>query len=232
MSRRKSLVLLSGGMDSAVLLAASKHEGHEVYALGINYGQRHWREQMMARKLGYHYDIPFEHISLPVDVLSSPTSSQTNPHVAVPTGHYAADNMKTTVVPNRNMVLISMAISRGIAKGCDEVLYAAHAGDHDVYPDCRPQFVAAMQAAVALCDWSQIELKAPFLSSSKADIVQLGMTLKVPFEITRTCYTDEVIACGKCGTCVERLEAFHLAGYEDPLQYSDREFWKTVVKGQ
>jgi 7-cyano-7-deazaguanine synthase len=136
--------------------------------------------------------------------------------------------MKKTVVPNRNMVMLSAAASFAVSEGIQELYYGAHAGDHAIYPDCRREFVEAMQRAFELCDWTPLTLKAPFLDFTKADIVRLGLSLDVPFEKTWSCYKGGETACGRCGTCVERLLAFEEAGQRDPIAYSDRHFYKTV----
>jgi 7-cyano-7-deazaguanine synthase len=225
---KKAVVLLSGGMDSTTLLARTLADGLDIHALSILYGQRHVKEIDAALNIGAHYNVEHEVISVPNEILASGTSSQTG-RTPVPHGHYTENNMKATVVPNRNMFFLSIAVARAIALGAAEVRYAAHAGDHAIYPDCRPRFVAAMQKAVELCDWHPPTLVAPFLSISKAMIVEIGARINVPWQKTWTCYEGKTLACGRCGTCVERLEAFALAGVEDPLEYEDRTFWQGVT---
>jgi 7-cyano-7-deazaguanine synthase len=139
--------------------------------------------------------------------------------VPVPEGHYEDESMKSTVVPNRNMILLSIATAWSIASGLQGVAYAAHSGDHAIYPDCRPAFADAMNEAIRLCDYSSQELVRPFVSLTKADIVRVGASLGVPFEKTWSCYNGRKLHCGKCGTCVERIEAFELAGVPDPTEY-------------
>lgn len=235
-SKRKAIVLLSGGMDSSVLLAQTIYEDFEVIPLSIWYGQKHWCELNAARAICHHYKIPERQrlvIDVPPEILRSQGSSQTGDTIPVPEGKYDEDNMKATIVPNRNMLLLAIATAQAIIHDADELRYAAHAGDHAIYPDCRPNFVHAMSTAISRCDWDPPKLVAPFLGISKADIVARGLQLKVPFELTWTCYAGNLksdIPCGRCGTCVERLEAFAIAGAEDPLRYQDREFWKAVCK--
>lgn len=147
-------------------------------------------------------------------------SSQTDPSVPVPEGHYAQENMKLTVVPNRNMIMLSIAIAAAIGEKIPVVYYGAHAGDHDIYPDCRQSFVDAMKAAAALCDWTPVTIEAPYLNMTKGDICKKGMLLSVPYESTWTCYVGGERPCGKCGSCTERLEAFDFAGATDPLIYA------------
>jgi 7-cyano-7-deazaguanine synthase len=138
--------------------------------------------------------------------------------------------MKATVVPNRNMVMIALATAFAISRKANFVAYAAHAGDHAIYPDCRPEFIDHLSKAIDHCDYNPPALVAPFAQKTKAEIVELGFSLRVPFHLTHTCYEGKAIACGRCGTCVERLEAFSLVGREDPLQYADTEYWKTVLE--
>ncbi|NEQ70210.1 MAG: 7-cyano-7-deazaguanine synthase, partial [Symploca sp. SIO2D2] len=148
-------------------------------------------------------------------------SGLTHPDTEVPEGHYEEEQMKVTVVPNRNMVLISVATAWAISLGAEAVAYAAHSGDHAIYPDCREVFGDAMDAALAVCDWSRIRLYRPFVGLSKADIVREGERCGAPLEMTWSCYKGRELHCGRCGTCVERREAFHLAGVLDPTPYED-----------
>ena len=123
----------------------------------------------------------------------------------MPEGHYADENMKQTVVPNRNMVMLSLATSYAIGLDADTLLYGAHSGDHDIYPDCRAEFVEQLKKAIDLCDWKPIKLEAPYLNIDKGDIVIRGKELGVDYGLTWTCYKGKDKACGKCGSCVERL---------------------------
>ena len=138
---------------------------------------------------------------------------------SMPEGSYNEAGMKATVVPNRNMIMIAVAAARAISLGCDSVAYAAHGGDHAIYPDCRPDFVKALAEVLKICDYSPIRLEAPFLNFSKADIVLEGARLGVDFSKTWSCYKGGDIHCGKCGTCVERRQAFASAGVCDPTEY-------------
>jgi len=214
------VVLLSGGMDSTVLLAHERALGRETIALNICYGQRHVREIDAAAKVAEFYNAEYHFVNLPPEIWEGSSSSQIlKNEVPVPHGHYADESMKTTVVPNRNMMLLSVAAAVAISKKCQFVGYAAHAGDHAIYPDCRSSFILPMQEALRQCDWSPIELEAPFVASTKADIVRLGHELRAPFELTYSCYEGRRLHCGKCGTCTERKEAFELANVADPTKY-------------
>ena len=214
------IVLLSGGLDSTVLAAdLTATAPGTVETLSIDYGQRHHREltaaATVAATLGIRHDI----IDLTALAPHLARSALTNSGVDVPEGHYTEESMKATVVPNRNMIFLSLAAARAIAGGIPHLFYAAHSGDHAIYPDCRPVFVSAMETALHLCDWTDITLHAPYLHLTKADIVKIGTRLGVDYSLTWTCYRGEDRACGKCGSCTERLEAFRGAGVQDPVEY-------------
>lgn len=208
-------------MDSTVLLHHLVSRGDQVRALSVDYGQRHHKELEYALRTAEALHVPL--IQIPLGVLRHvlPGSSQTDVNVRVPEGHYAEENMKLTVVPNRNMILLSIAIGHAVAHKFDAVAYAAHAGDHAVYPDCREEFVKALESAAALCDWHVVQLERPFVRKSKADLVALGSALEVDFRQTWSCYAGRELHCGKCGTCVERILAFKEAGVPDPTEYEE-----------
>lgn len=214
-----TLLIYSGGLDSTVLLYKLAAEGRLAAALSVNYGQRHAKETEFAefncRKLGIDWGVADISNLAPLFGKNSLTDDSTE----VPDGHYEDATMKITVVPNRNMTLLSIAAARAIALGCDAVAYAAHGGDHAIYPDCRNEFADAMDAALRLCHYTPIRLERPFVNKSKADIVKIGTELGVDFSKTWSCYKGGKIHCGTCGTCVERKEAFALAGIEDPTEY-------------
>lgn len=215
----KIVVVFSGGMDSTVLLHHLLHEGHELKALSVNYGQRHSRELDAARALCE--SLPIEHRT--VDLCSiAPLlsgSALTNPNQAVPEGHYQDDSMRITVVPNRNMILLSLAASWAINEKFDAIAYGAHRGDHTIYPDCREEFVTPLAEAIRQADWHEVSLLRPFIEWTKVDIYRRGADLGVPFEFTWSCYNRGELHCGRCGTCTERREAFALSGVSDPTIY-------------
>lgn len=219
MSKEKVVVVMSGGMDSGVLAAWGKAQGFEVEALSVNYGQRHARELEAAEALCKHLGIPWQVADLTAAAGLFRGSALTGTG-DVPHGHYAAESMKATVVPNRNMVLLSLGIALAVQRKADAVWYGAHAGDHTIYPDCRPEFFAAVRQAAALADWHPVKLEAPFIEKTKADIAKLGSMMRFPFEMTWSCYEGWRRHCGKCGTCVERREAFQLAGVVDTTVYA------------
>lgn len=217
----KILALHSGGMDSTVLIEKLRNEGHQVRTIAFDYGQRHRKELQFVD--AYARDVlreePFR-VSMPFLAGLLPGSSQTDRNVEVPKGRYDEDSMKATVVPNRNMIMLSIAIGTALAHKMNGVAFAAHGGDHTIYPDCRPEFVNAMDAVAQLCDWDKVEVIAPFLDKSKADICSLGNDLGLDFSKTWSCYEGREFHCGQCGTCIERREAFHLAGVTDPTTYT------------
>lgn len=214
----KALVILSGGLDSTTLLYDVISQGYEVQALSFNYGQKHKKEIDCAKATCQELGIPHKIVSLNVlNELAS--SSLTRDSIEVPEGHYTASNMKSTVVPNRNMVLISLAASYAISEDISNIFYGAHSGDHAIYPDCRPEFVKEIQDVLKICDYLPIELEAPYLTLTKGDILSIGLKLGVDYSQTWTCYNGREKACGKCGSCVERLEAFEKNNTKDPIKY-------------
>jgi 7-cyano-7-deazaguanine synthase len=214
------VLIHSGGLDSTVLLHHLVAEGHTVRTLSVHYGQRHARELDCAGALAAQLGVEHHVADLRTITPLFGSNSLTSAVVAVPEGHYAEDSMKATVVPNRNMLLLALATAWAVAVKADAVAYAAHSGDHTIYPDCRPEFAEAMARAIALADWHRIELIRPFVEWSKADIVRRGAALAVPFAETWSCYAGGPLHCGRCGTCIERREAFYLAGVEDPTTYA------------
>jgi 7-cyano-7-deazaguanine synthase len=213
------IVLHSGGIDSTTLLYTLRAQGHAVRGISFDYGQRHRRELIAAGQICTNLGI--EHRVADLATLRPLLAgSALTDDIPIPTGHYTAESMKVTVVPNRNMIMLSVAIGWAVSVSAEAVAYAAHAGDHAIYPDCRPEFAEAMDAAAALCDWRPIRLLRPFVALSKTDILRRGHELGVPFELTWSCYQGGDQHCGRCGTCTERREAFRLAGIPDPTLYS------------
>jgi 7-cyano-7-deazaguanine synthase len=222
----KTILIYSGGLDSTTLLYQLKAQGRDVKALSINYGQRHSKELDFAKKNCEVLGV--EHRTVDLSSLKPLLggSSQTDASVEVPEGHYAAENMKLTVVPNRNMLMLSVAAAWAIAEKADTIAYAAHSGDHAIYPDCREEFVDALNKALGLADWHMVQIERPFINISKSAIVKLGNDLKVPWANAWSCYKGGDIQCGRCGTCVERVNAFREAGVLDPTEYLDTEYSK------
>ena len=217
----KALVLFSGGLDSTVLAAQLLADGAETRLLSIDYGQRHAKELHQAEKIAEALGLPHRILRLPDLGPLLGGSSLTDDQVELPEGHYAEESMKATVVPNRNMILLALAGGHALSLEFDTIAYAAHAGDHTIYPDCRPEFADAMETALGLADWEKLSLHRPFVHLSKTDLVKKGSELDAPLHLTWSCYAGREKHCGKCGTCVERKEAFALAKVPDPTEYED-----------
>lgn len=215
---KRGVIILSGGMDSTTLLYDLIDQKYNVHAVTFDYGQKHKKEITYAKKTCEQLKIPQKIINATVLSDLAP-SSLTRSDWNVPEGNYADDNMKQTVVPNRNMVLSSLAAAYAIGIKATHLFYGAHAGDHTIYPDCRPVFVSAMTTAFHVCDWNDLTLSVPYLNWSKGGIVKRGLQLGVDYSHTWTCYKGGEKACGKCGSCDERLAAFREAGAVDPLEY-------------
>ncbi len=219
----KAVVVFSGGLDSTTALYKAVSDGYEVYAVSFDYGQKHRKELDQAVRIAQGLGVSHEVVDITTITGLISNSALTSSEKEVPEGHYAEDNMKVTVVPNRNMIMASIAIGYAVNIGASAIYLGVHSGDHFVYPDCRPEFVRLLSQIALTANEGFIEpgfrVITPFLNSSKADIVRLGAQLQVPYELTWSCYKGGAMHCGKCGTCVERKEAFELAGLVDPTVY-------------
>ncbi|MBD3640116.1 MAG: 7-cyano-7-deazaguanine synthase QueC [Marinobacter sp.] len=215
------VVIYSGGMDSFTLLHLARARGYEVHALSFNYGQRHVRELDCARQVCADLGIP--HKEIDIRAMSGVMSgSSLTSDIEVPEGHYEEDSMKATVVPNRNMILLSLATGYAVTVGASAVWFGAHGGDHAIYPDCRPEFVEKMDAVCRVANYEPVGIEAPFIRMDKGEILAEGLKLGLDYGLTWTCYNGRDKACGRCGSCVERLEAFVANGVTDPLEYEEQ----------
>lgn len=221
MSQKTAVALLSGGMDSSVLAYWLRAEGYGLHLLSVNYGQRHARELQAAADVAKAVGA-LDHVTVDLSVLRPLlAASALTGDTPVPHGHYEAPSMKLTVVPNRNAILLAVAFGYAVTLGAEVVGYAAHAGDHAVYPDCRPEFAQAFgQMEVEALYPPAPQLFAPFLNLTKADLATRGELLDVPFALTWSCYEGGAVHCGLCGTCTERRESFSLARVTDPTVYA------------
>lgn len=218
----KVLAVVSGGMDSVTMLHDLVAQGHEVSVVSFNYGQRHVKELDVARanakKLGLNYkiiDMAFMAQLLDNSALTGDTD--------VPEGHYEADNMKLTVVPNRNMIMASIAVGLAVNNGQEAVALGVHSGDHAIYPDCRPEFIKELNDVTQIANYEPITILAPYIDKDKTSIIKRGLEIGVDYSKTWTCYKGLAKACGKCGSCQERLEAFNNNNTKDPVDYETRE---------
>ena len=217
---RKAVVIYSGGMDSYTVLHRALRQGFDVHALSFHYGQRHAKELQVAEKVCQ--DLAIDHRLIDIRAVHSlmDSSALTDSEYAMPSGEYAEGNLAATVVPNRNMVLLSLAIAYAVNIGADVCFYGAHGGDHVLYPDCRPEFVDRMNAVSAIANFEPVHIEAPYLHSDKATILADGLAMGLDYAQTWTCYLGEELACGRCGSCHERLAAFAANGLTDPLRYA------------
>jgi 7-cyano-7-deazaguanine synthase len=221
--RPLAAVVASGGMDSTAAVAHYEHEGYRLLLITVDYGQRHRREIASARAVAEHYGA--EHVVVDLrafgELLSG--SALIDPDVEVPDGHYAEQSMRTTVVPNRNATLSNVAIGIAMSRGAVVLAMGMHAGDHFIYPDCRPQFIDALGKLVDVANegFDPPRIEAPFLHWTKTEIALHGTRLNAPLELTWSCYKGGERHCGVCGTCYERREAFREAGLRDPTDYVD-----------
>lgn len=215
----KVVVLCSGGMDSVTALYWAAREHDLAAAVSFDYGAKHnAREIPFAAEHAAKLGVRHEMIALPfVNRLFASNLLQSGG--AIPEGHYEAENMKQTVVPFRNAIMLSIACGFAESVGADGLVIAAHGGDHAIYPDCREDFMRAMGDAMRLGTYAGVKLLRPFIALNKGRIAAEGARLGVDFARTWSCYKGGAVHCGKCGTCVERREAFLTAGLDDPTAY-------------
>jgi len=223
----KVTIILSGGMDSVTLLhdIVKKHGAENVLAISFNYGSKHnVYELPMAMYQTSQLQVEHKIIDM-VQVFANFNSALLDhkDSEAIPEGHYEEENMKKTVVPFRNGILLSIAVGLAESNEAEIVYYGAHAGDHAIYPDCRIEFVNAMNAAAQLGTFKNIQILAPYSEIDKVGILKRGIELGVDYASTHTCYNPSLKgACGKCGSCQERLAAFKANRIEDPIEYQSR----------
>lgn len=218
----KTVIALSGGLDSTCLLAKCLDYKDHLICVGFNYGSKHNQyENQAASKICWdHYKIPFHLMDL-TPLFKDFRSSLLKTGDGIPEGHYQEGSMKSTVVPCRNMIFASILAGLAESHDCETIQIAVHAGDHHIYPDCRPGFIDSMRSAILVATDNKVLLKTPFLYLTKTEVLSEGLQVGAPLQFTRTCYKDQVVACGKCGSCIERLEAFKENGVADPLSYEN-----------
>lgn len=237
MNKKKVVIGFSGGMDSTTLLAYMLNMDYDVHCCFFVYGSKHNSYELNAAMDVYHYYI--DEISKDRDVVGSLGMSRFNlieifkgfrsnllkAGGAIPEGHYEDESMKATKVPGRNMILASIMAGVAESIGASLIALGVHAGDHAIYPDCRPVFTRALSLAIYLSSDETIEVLTPFQSMRKKEILELGYSfnIPVPYNLTRTCYKDQPVSCGKCGSCQERIEAYQQIKMVDPIKYETLE---------
>ena len=214
----KVVVVFSGGMDSYTVLHKALRDGFEVFPLTFDYGQKHNKEIEYARRACAALGVSHKIVDITAVNQLLAGSSLTS-DIDMPEGHYSDVNMKSTVVPNRNMILLSLAVGYAVSINAQKVFYGAHSGDHEIYPDCRPEFVEKMNSVCAIANYESVEIVTPYLALNKIGILREGLGMGLNYGYTWTCYNGREKACGKCGSCAERLEAFAENQICDPLDY-------------
>lgn len=220
---KRAVAIVSGGMDSVTLAYLLHADGYQLHLVSFDYGQRHRKElafaQLCAERLGARHSL----IDLQNLTPLLGGSALTDTAVTVPDGYYSDETMRITVVPNRNAIMLSIAVAAAVVDQASVVATGVHGGDHFIYPDCRPEFITAFDQMAKLATVghaaADFHLYTPFVHLRKQDIVLAGVALGVPYADTWSCYKGGDIHCGTCGTCTERKEAFLLAGVPDPTTY-------------
>lgn len=213
----KVVSLLSGGLDSTVLAYYLNKKGFEINALSFNYGQRHSKELELAKFTAQRLNLNHKIVDI-TSIMDLISNSALTGDIELPTGHYTSENQKLTVVPNRNAILLAIATGYAINIGATKLFYGAHFNDYTIYPDCRADFVKAFDKAMKEANGTnEFDVIAPFVQLQKSDLVKMGFKLGVPFSQTWSCYKGDERPCLKCGTCVERTEAFWKNSRADPL---------------
>lgn len=218
----KSVAIVSGGLDSTVLIYDLLSQSYDLHLISFDYGQKHRIELDFARRTSSKLGLP--HTVVDITNLNGLLGKSTlTSNAVVPDGHYAEENMRLTVVPNRNSIMLNIAAAYAITNNCSSIATAVHSGDHFIYPDCRPAFIDALEFLLTVANDgflpANFAVLAPYVHISKDRICARGHEVHVPWEDTWSCYKGGDIHCGSCGTCFERREAFELAGVNDPTQY-------------
>lgn len=226
MMKKIAVVVLSGGLDSSTLAYHLDNLGYSLICISFNYGQKHIKElesaSIIAKKLNAAHHV----VSLDFMRQYLQSSSLVNQNIDNPKEEYQRDNMLVTVVPNRNTMMLSLAWTIACANRAELLAFGPHKGDNYVYADCRPEYFQAMNIALRLgtidSRKNELELAAPFINMTKTEIIKRGHELKVPFELTWSCYDGGEIHCGACGTCIQRRQAFIEANVTDPTNYRNK----------
>jgi len=220
-----TVCIYSGGMDSFTLVTEIHAAGRLHSCVSFNYGQRHAKELEYAAAYCHELGVPHTIIDL-ADIARSCLrgSALTVVGAPMPEGHSEEESMKATVVPSRNLIMLSIASAYAVSHGLRYVAIGVHAGDHVIYPDCRPDFIASADRTLFLANWDPVSVYAPYIAGDKRTILRRGFETNPALDYSKawTCYKGEQIACGVCGSCQERLQAFAALGIEDPMEYESR----------
>ena len=222
----KAIVLLSGGLDSTVCMAVARDQGFESLPISFNYQQRHAREVECARQVADFYKVN-RHLVVDTNMAAIGGSALTDASLVVPSGDVARHDIPVTYVPARNLIFLSYALGYAEVTGADHIFIGVNALDYSGYPDCRPEFIQLFQqladysTKASVADGRKIKIETPLIQLSKKQIVELGVKLAAPLELTTSCYRGGEVACGTCDSCLLRLKGFAEAGLTDPIAYSE-----------
>jgi len=230
MSKETVIMSLSGGMDSTTVLDQLAFEGFSIVCLGFTYGSKHNEyENIAAEKIAKHYKVHYKLIDLTV-VFDGFKSNLLKSGGDIPEGHYEQENMSLTVVPGRNTIFASILLGAAESIGASKIALGVHQGDHAIYPDCRVEYIKALDTLLYLASDKKVEVITPFLHTDKVGILEFGLKNDTPYHLTRTCYKDQELSCGVCGSCNERIEAFSKHRAIDPIQYENIPDWVYLHK--
>ena len=222
----KAIVLLSGGLDSTVCMAVAREQGFEPLPISFNYQQRHAREVECARQVADFYKVN-RHLVVDTNMAAIGGSALTDASVVVPSGDVTRHDIPVTYVPARNLIFLSYALGYAEVTGADHIFIGVNTLDYSGYPDCRPEFIQLFQqladysTKASVADGRKIKIETPLIQLSKKQIVELGVKLAAPLELTTSCYRGGEVACGTCDSCLLRLKGFAEAGLTDPIAYSE-----------
>jgi len=226
---RKVVCGLSGGMDSTTVLSLLIDKSYDVHTFSFTYGSKHNQyENDAAKKVAKYFNVPNTLVDLS-DVFKNFDSALLKTGGEIPEGHYEAENMSSTVVPMRNSIFLVYMAGMAEKIGADAVALGVHQGDHHIYPDCRKEYIKAADSFIYMATEMKVEVITPVLDLDKGSMIPLGIDCDAPYNLTRTCYKQQEISCGRCGSCVERIEGFQNNKLIDPIEYETVPDWTGCV---